>query len=130
MALVFSANESEVRIGNDLVEGVRGIEYRSQRARHEVTAIGSDERIAVYYGAKAVTGRLRVASTSGVLDGLLTTPASFQVVATLRHGDTNRTVAFDECWMEGKDVELADGGHAETVYQFSATRVREEDGSG
>jgi hypothetical protein len=106
---------------------VRAVEYRSARARHEVTAIGTDERIAVYYGAKSVTGRMRVASTSGVLDRLLSEPEVFQVVATLRHGSANRTVAFDECWMEDKQVELTDGGHAETVYQFSATRVREED---
>lgn len=127
MALVFSARDSEVRVGNDLIAGVRAIEYRSARDRREVTAIGSDERIAVYYGARTVTGRLRVASTATVLDGLLTTPAEFQVVATLRHGSDQRTVAFDECWLESKQVEMADGGHSETVYQFSATRVREED---
>jgi len=127
MSLVFSARDSEVRVGNDLIAGVRAIEYRSTRDRREVTAIGSDERIAVYYGARSVTGRLRVASTATVLDGLLTTPAEFQVVATLRHGGDQRTVAFDECWLESKQVELADGGHSETVYQFSATRVREED---
>lgn len=129
MSLVFSARDSEVRVGNDPIEGVRAIEYRSTRDRREVTAIGSDERIAVYYGARSVTGRLRVASTAVVLDGLLTTPAEFQVVATLRHGDTRRTVAFDECWLESKQVELVEGGHSETVYQFSATRVREEDGT-
>ncbi|MFC0533286.1 hypothetical protein [Phytohabitans kaempferiae] len=127
MPLVFSARDSEVRVGNELLEGVRAIEYRSARERREVTAIGTDERIAVYYGARSVTGRLRVASTAKVLDGLLTGPAEFQVVATLRHGANQRTVAFDECWMESKQVELGDGGHQETVYQFSATRVREED---
>ena len=127
MALVFSARDSEVRVGNDLIEGVRAIEYRSTRDRREVTAVGSDERIAVYYGARSVIGRLRVASTAVVLDGLLTTPAEFQVVATLRHRDDQRTVAFDECWLESKQVELTEGGHSETVYQFSATRVREED---
>lgn len=128
MSLVYSANDSEVRVGSDLIEGVRAIEYRSARARREVTSIGTDERIAVYYGPKSVAGRLRVASTSPALDVLLAEPASFQVVATLRHGETSRVVAFDECWMESKDVELGDGGHAETVYAFSATRVREEDG--
>lgn len=127
MALVFSARDSEVRVGNDLIEGVRKVEYRSARDRREVTAIGTDERIAVYYGAKSVTGRLRVASTALVLDKLLSGPEVFQVVATLRHGEAKRTVAFDECWMESKQVELGDGGHQETVYQFSATRVREED---
>jgi len=127
MALVFSANDSEVRVGNDLVQGVRAVEYRSARAQHQVTAIGSDERIAVYYGAKSVIGRLRVASAADMLDRLLAEPQSFQVVATLRHGDSARTVAFDECWLESKDVGLADGGHAETLYVFSATRVREQD---
>jgi|RhiMethySRZTD1v2_1073278.scaffolds.fasta_scaffold10749_14 hypothetical protein len=127
MPLVFSARDSEVRVGNDLIEGVRAIEYRSVRDRREVTAIGTDERIAVYFGARCVTGRLRVASTAVVLDGLLTEPGEFQVVATLRHSGNRRTVAFDECWLESKQVELVEGGHSETIYQFSATRVREED---
>ena len=127
MPTVYAANQSSLKVGEETVEGVRAIEYRSTRDRREVTAIGSDERIAVYYGARTVTGRLRVASTAVVLDNLLTGPAEFQVVATLRHGQSQRTVAFDECWMESKQVELAEGGHSETVYQFSATRVREED---
>jgi len=130
MATVFSANQSEVRVGNELIEGVRGIEFRSTRARHDVTALGTDERIAVYYGVKSVIGRVRVASASPVLDALLATPEEFQVVANLAHGEARRSVSFDECWLEDKQFELTDGGHAETVYTFSATRVREEDAAG
>lgn len=126
MALVFSANRSEVRVDNDVIPGVTTIEYRSQRVRREVTAIGTDERIAVYYGVKSVLGRIKVASASAVLDRLLAEPQAFQVVANLRHGDTVRSVAFDECWMESKDFEMAEGSHGTTVYAFSATRVREE----
>ena len=127
MAIVFSANQSEVRVGNELILGVRSIEYRSQRARREVTALGTDERIAVYYGAKTVVGTIRVASTSPVLDHLLAEPEAFQIVATLAHGETRRSVAFDECWMDGKSFAIDDGGHGETLYSFSSTRVREED---
>ncbi len=76
---------------------------------------------------RSVLGRIRVASTSPVLDALLSTPEACQVVANLAHGDARRSVSFDECWLEDKQFELSRGGHAETVYTFSATRVREED---
>jgi len=124
---VYSANQSEVRVGNEAIAGVRSIEYRAQRARNEVTALGTDERIAVYYGARSVIGRVRVASTSPALDALLDTPEETQIVARLAHGETRRTVAFDECWLESKSFDISDGGHGETTYTFSATRVREED---
>jgi hypothetical protein len=125
MPLVFSARDSEVRVGNDLIEGVRAVEYRSIRDRREVTAIGSDERIAVYYGARSVTGRLRVASTSAVLDGLLTTPAG----SGGRHLAAAETSAPspDECWLECKQVDLADLAATVRPSTTSATRVREED---
>lgn len=127
MAMVFAANQSEVRVGNELIEGVRGVEFRAVRQQSEVSALGTDERIAVYYGPKSVEGRIVVASASPVLDRLLDTPEAFQLVANLAHGERRRSVAFDECWLRSKAFELGSGGHAETAYAFSATRVREED---
>ena len=62
------------------------------------------------------------------MSGLLTSGAAFQLVANLGlRGDPTRTVAFDECFMTDKAFQLSTGGHAETVYAFTATRVREED---
>jgi hypothetical protein len=127
MARIFSANSSSVLVDNENVEGLRSIEYKLQRERNDVFAVGSDERIGVYYGARRVVGRLVVASANAKLDGLAGAGTAFQVVANLRHGDASRSVAFDDCYLEGKEFSMASGGHGEMVYTFSATRVREED---
>jgi|SRR5690606_26353678 len=127
MAKVFTANSSGVLVDNEPVEGVRSVEYQQTREHNEVYALGGDERVAVYYGARRVRGRLRVASVSPSLDTLAASGAAFQVVCNLRHGQASRSVAFDDCFMESKEFAVASGGHGETVYSFSATRVREED---
>jgi hypothetical protein len=92
----------------------------------DVHALGSHERVTVYYGASSVQARLRVASADTHLDELTTSGALFQVVASLRHGEAARSVAFDDCVITGKEFAMATGGHGETVYEFTATRVREE----
>ncbi len=130
MATVFTANSSGVLINNTQVEGLRTIEYQVVREQSDVHAVGSPERVAVYYGATRVKGRLHVASTNADLDALTQSGEAFQVVANLRHGDAGRSVAFDDCYMERKEFALNSGSHGETVYLFTATRVREEDSAG
>lgn len=127
MANVFTANSSGVLVDNTSIEGIRSIEYQVVRDQSDVHAVGSPERIAVYYGATRVRGRLHVASTSAELDALTTSGNAFQIVANLRHGEAGRSVSFDECHMERKEFSMASGSHGETVYLFTATRVREED---
>jgi hypothetical protein len=127
MAKVFAANSSGVLVDNEPVEGVRGIDYQLAREQFDVAALGTNERVAVYYGMSRVRCRLRVASASPKLDGLAATGAMFQVVANLKHGEAARSVAFDDCFMESKDFAMNVSGHGETVYAFTATRVREED---
>jgi len=129
MARIFSANSSSVLVDNENVEGLRSIEYKLLRERNDVFAVGSEERVAVYYGARRVVGRLVVASASAKLDGLAASSAAFQVVANLRHGDASRSVAFDDCHLESKEFSMGTGGHGEMIYSFSATRIREEDGA-
>lgn len=126
MPQVFTAFASEVKVNEETVEGLQSIEYSLTKNRRQVGAIGTDERIAVYFGLKMVTGKLRVASINATLDGLLQSNASFSVSAGLRHGEATRQIAFDECYMEDKAFGLGSEGHAETVYTFTATRVREE----
>jgi hypothetical protein len=126
MATIFTANSSGVLVDNNRLEGVRGIDYRVLREQHDVHALGSHERVTVYYGASSVQARLRVASADTHLDELTTSGALFQVVASLRHGEAARSVAFDDCVITGKEFAMATGGHGETVYEFTATRVREE----
>ena len=126
MPEIYTASSSEVKINQETVAGLQAIEYGMERNRQHVGAVGTDERIAVYFNMKVVMGRLRVASANKTLDGLLQSMASFSVSATLKHGDTTRHVTFDECYMEDKQFVMTSQNHGETVYSFSATRVREE----
>ncbi|HSV14506.1 MAG TPA: hypothetical protein VLI90_09610, partial [Tepidisphaeraceae bacterium] len=85
MALIVTAQHSEVKINDETVEGLQSIDYSLVKNRSQVGAIGTDERIAVYFGIKSVVGKLRVASVNATLDGLLSSNAEFSVSATLTH---------------------------------------------
>lgn len=126
MATIFAANESTVQIDGEPVEGVRAIEYRQVAVRQNVYALGSAERVGMVSGPLSVEGVLRVASTSQKLNAIGN--AQFQLTALLRHGETNMTVTFDECFLQTKSFELGVGSHGEASYGFTAVRVREEEG--
>jgi len=127
MPQIYTARASEVRIDNaDPIEGLQSIDYSLAKNRQQVGAIGTDERIAVYFGMKAVLGKLRVASVNPTLDDLLQSNAKFSIAATLKYGDATRKITFDDCYMEDKSFGLGAEGHAETLYSFTATRLREE----
>lgn len=125
MPQVFTAFSSEVKVNDETVDGLQSIEYSMAKNRHDVGAIGTDERIAVYFGTKVVTGKLRVASISKTLDGFLQGNTEFSISATLKHGSDSAKVTFDKCYLEDKAFAMASEGRAETVYSFTATRVRE-----
>lgn len=124
---VFTANSSGVQVDNTAIAGVQSIDYRHERDQSDVHGLGSDERLAVYFGPMRVVGRVTVASTSPELDALALSGNEFQIVANLKHGQALRSVAFDACYMRSKEFHMGSGGHGSTVYEFSATRVREED---
>ena len=126
MAEFYTATSSEVKVNNETIAGLQAIEYTMLRNRQHVGAVGTDERIAVYFQLKVVMGRLRVASANKTLDGLLQSMAKFTVTATLKHGDTSRNVSFDDCYMEDKQFSMTAQNHGEAIYTFSATRLREE----
>ncbi|WP_261565092.1 hypothetical protein [Frankia gtarii] len=126
MPQIFTAFASEARVNNDVIEGLQSIDYRHVRNRHDVGAIGTDERVAVYFGLRFVTGALRVASGNATLDGLLDSGTEFVVSTVLRHGDASRKVTFEGCVLDEKTFTLSTEAHGEAVYTFSATRVREE----
>ena len=125
MPTIFAANESQVLINGQAVEGVRALEYRRSQERQSVYSLGTNERIGVVSGRLELEGRLRVASTAPALDRLQTEEA-FQMSAVLVHGPARMTVTFDECFLQEKTFELGVGGHGEAVYSFTATRAREE----
>jgi len=127
-ATIFTAHSSSVLVDGQPIDGVQAIDFRFARQQGDVFALGSTERLTMYYGASRVDGRITVASANATLDGLVTSGAAFQIVGNLAHTDQSRTLAFDDCRMSKKEFSLNTGGHAETTYMFTATRVREEDG--
>ncbi|MEX2262648.1 MAG: hypothetical protein WD696_11895 [Bryobacteraceae bacterium] len=126
-ATIFTAHSSSVLVDGQPVDGVQTIDFRVARQQGDVFALGSTERLTMYYGATRVDGRITVASANATLDGLVNSGASFQIIGNLAHTDQSRTLAFDDCRMAKKEFALTSGGHAETIYMFTATRLREED---
>ena len=122
---VFAASESSVMIDGKPLEGVRSIEYRHQQTRSNVYALGSTERIGMVSGGQYVEGRLRVASTSAALNGMVGDKL-FQVIATLKHGTQAMKVSFTDCFLLDKSFSIETDGHGEAVYVFSAVRMTEE----
>jgi hypothetical protein len=127
MPTIFAANESQLLVDGQVVEGVRALEYHKVQNRENVFGLGSAERIGIVSGPQVLEGRIRVASTAAVLDALAV-DQQFQIGAVLQHGDTKMTVTFDECYLQEKSFELGVGGHGEALYSFTATRAREEMG--
>jgi len=131
MPTILSAKESQVLLAGPEggagapIEGLQAISFRVNRSRQDVAAIGSDERIGVDFGLKLVVGTLTVRSTSTTLDSILDKNDTFQITANLKKGDLTRTVAFDQCYLDDKQVGLDANGVVVSTYTFSATRVRE-----
>lgn len=125
MPTILAANESAVLLDGKPVEGVRSIEYRQQQTRENVYGLGSAERIGITSGALVVEGRLRVASASPAL-AAIPSDKPFQISALLKHGSTTMTVSFDECYVTEKSFAMAVSSFGESIYSFTATRVREE----
>lgn len=126
MPQVYSALASEVKVNQETIEGLQSIEYSVVKNRQHVGAVGTDERISVYFGLQVVSGKLRVASDNKTLDDLLQKNTEFSISATLKHRDLSRKVTLDSCYLDDKSFNLAAQGYGETVYSFTATRLREE----
>jgi hypothetical protein len=126
MPTIYTAYASEAKVNEETLEGLQSIEYRQVKSRHDVSAIGTDERIAVYFGRKLVTGSLHVASANPTLDGLLDSNTAFSLSVTLKHNDPTRNVTFDTAVLEEQMFMMVLETPGETTYTFTATRVREE----
>lgn len=124
---LYDANRSRIMVNGEPVAGVRTIDFRQERAQGQVYALGQAERVGVYHGQLQVFGRIQVASAAQGLDTLAQTPEAFQLVATLAGAASGRSVVFDECFIHDKSLSMGTGGHAETTYHFTATRMREEE---
>ncbi len=126
MPQIFNAFASQVKVNDETIEGLQSIEFAQAKNRQDIGAIGTDERIAVYFGLKQVSGRLRVASANATLDKLLQDNSRFSITAALKHADQARNLSFDDCYLDDKSFAMSAQGHGETVYAFTATRLREE----
>lgn len=130
MPSVFSANHSSLLVDGEAVEGVQSLAFRIVTEREDIRAIGADERVDVSFGLRTVSGEVCVRSTASAFDDKLAQRTSFNMVAVLKkgkgHEDPQRSYAFDDCYVEAKSMTMGAGGAAETAYQFTATRVREE----
>jgi hypothetical protein len=127
--MLVSAAKSKVTIDGEVVDGVQSIDFKVRRRQADVESIGWDERIGVESGQIIVTGTLRVSSMHKTLDDLLymPVPLSFNMVAQLNKGDELiKKITFDECYLDDKSFEMTANGVGLTVYNFTATRVREE----
>lgn len=126
MPQIYTAFASEVKVNQETIEGLQSIEYNVVKNRQHIGAIGTDERIGVYFGLTEIAGKLHVASANVTLDELLATNEEFSISATLKHRDVERKITFDTCYLDDKVFGLSATAHGVTTYCFSATRVREE----
>ena len=127
--MLVSAAKSKVTIDGDEVNGIQSIDFKVKRRQADVESVGWGERIGVESGQVIVTGTLRVSSMFKKLDELLymAVPDSFNMVAELKKGeDLVKKITFDECYLDDKSFEMTANGVGLTVYNFTATRVREE----
>jgi hypothetical protein len=127
--MLVSAAKSKVTIDGDEVNGIQSIDFKVKRRQADVESVGWGERIGVESGQVIVTGTLRVSSMFKKLDDLLymAVPDSFNMVAELKKGeDLVKKITFDECYLDDKSFEMTANGVGLTVYNFTATRVREE----
>ena len=131
MSIIRAAGtESKVLIDGNEVFGLQSIDFKVERKQVDIVSIGLGERQAVIEtGQFTVTGTLRIASLNTALDDLLyaLVPLSFNMVVQLKvaAGDT-RKLTFDECFLDDKSFTMDAAGVGITVYNFTATRVREE----
>ena len=130
MSLVIaSAATSKITIEGADVHGLQSLEFAVRRRQMDVDAVGVGERIGVDAGHIFVKGSLKIRSLNSTLDERLyaLVPESFSMVAELKQGETTvKTITFDECFLDDKSFELTANGVGITVYNFTATRVREE----
>lgn len=124
-----SAATSVVTIDGEQVMGIQSLEYKVARRQVDVESVSMGERMGVESGLITVTGTLRIKSLNRKLDDLLymDVPVPFNMVAELNKGEELiKKITFDECYVDDKSFELGAEGVGLTVYDFTATRVREE----
>lgn len=128
-ATIWSATESKVVIESTEIDGLQSIEYKVNRSRSDIVAIGQGLRQGVEYGVKVINGRLRVKSSCSILDEKLNKTnmeeAKFTMTANLKKGNLSKTISFQECYLDDREFSMEINGVGIATYTFSAMDVQE-----
>jgi len=126
---IWSATESKVMVDSTEVEGLQSIEYKVNRSRADIVAVGKPVRQGVEYGVKVINGKLRVKSSCPPLDKKLSEDkleeAKFTLQAQLKKGGKSKNVTFQECYLDDREFAMDVNGVGVAVYTFSATDIQE-----
>jgi hypothetical protein len=133
MSMLIAANASQITIDGKVVPGIQSIDFKITRNRQNIHAISTEERLGAYYGALFVQGSVKIKSGYDALDKkmyeTIPTLKFFQIVVQLQPQSVDKPVkkiTFDECILEDKTFAMDAAGVAQTTYNFTATRIREE----
>jgi hypothetical protein len=125
----WSATESKVMIGSTEVEGLQSIEFKVNRSRSDIVAVGQPLRQGVEYGVKVITGKLKVKSSNSALDEKLSKTdldeAKFTLQAQLKKGSRTKNITFQDCYLDDREFAMDVNGVGIAIYTFSATDVQE-----
>jgi hypothetical protein len=128
-ATIWSATESKVVIESTEIDGLQSIEYKVNRSRSDIVAIGQGLRQGVEYGVKVINGKLRVKSSCSILDEKLNKTnmedAKFTMTANLKKGNLSKTISFQECYLDDREFSMEINGVGIATYTFSAMDVQE-----
>jgi hypothetical protein len=125
----WSATESKVMIESTEVEGLQSIEFKVNRSRSDIVAVGQPLRQGVEYGVKVITGKLKVKSSNSALDEKLSKTdldeAKFTLSAQLKKGSRSKNITFQDCYLDDREFAMDVNGVGIAIYTFSATDVQE-----
>lgn len=126
---IWSATESKVMVDSTEVEGLQSIEFKVNRSRADIVAVGKPVRQGVEYGVKVINGKLRVKSSCPPLDKKLSEDkleeAKFTLQAQLKKGGQSKNVTFQDCYLDDREFAMDVNGVGVAVYTFSATDIQE-----
>ena len=126
---IWSATESKVMVDSTEVEGLQSIEFKVNRTRSDIVAVGQPLRQGVEYGVKVINGKLRVKSSCPPLDDRLSKinleEAKFTLQAQLKKGGQQKNVTFQDCYLDDREFTMDVNGVGIAVYTFSATDIQE-----
>lgn len=127
---LWSARESKVFMDSTEIEGVQTVDFRVNRNRSDVIAVGQTLRQGVEYGVKEVTGTIHLKSSSEPLDAKLRLDdleqARFTLSLQLKKGQQQWNITFQECYLDSREFTMDVNGVGIAVYTFTATNVQDE----